>query len=239
MATAHERVLARVHKMLKLANDAGATEGERDNALRMAHATLAKYNLDLSDVESIGQRKTSAATEERVENVVTFYGRPWARHICKSVADLFYCYYLTTSAKKATDTRHYFIGKKSNATTASIMAEFLVNAIMKEGKKRQRQEGQGNAWFREFCWGAATRIRERVREIQQSTEKEVEKTQPGTALMLVDFAKSESQANIVFVQTKYPALGRAKAGKGYHQSGAYAAGRTYGSRVSLNRQIGS
>lgn len=49
-----ERILSRVRKMLRLANDAGATEGKRDNAMRMAHATLAKYNLDIAQAEESG-----------------------------------------------------------------------------------------------------------------------------------------------------------------------------------------
>ena len=43
------KILARVRKLLNLANNAAATEGERDNAMRMAHATLAKYNLSLAE----------------------------------------------------------------------------------------------------------------------------------------------------------------------------------------------
>jgi hypothetical protein len=43
-------ILEKVKKLLALANDKGATEGERDNALRMAHGMLAKHNLDMSDL---------------------------------------------------------------------------------------------------------------------------------------------------------------------------------------------
>jgi len=52
--------------MLRLANDAGASEGERHNAMRMAHATLAKHNLDLASVESApGNEKLRAAAHSR------------------------------------------------------------------------------------------------------------------------------------------------------------------------------
>lgn len=49
------RVLARVRKMMALANDdAAASDGERDNALRMAHATLLKHNLTMAAAEEAG-----------------------------------------------------------------------------------------------------------------------------------------------------------------------------------------
>jgi hypothetical protein len=55
-----EKVLARVKKMMTLATDAGASEGERENALRMAHATLAKYNLTMSEAEATGKKSEEA-----------------------------------------------------------------------------------------------------------------------------------------------------------------------------------
>src|SRR5215472_4319088 len=83
-----EQILARVRKMLALANDAGATEGERDNALRMAHATLAKYNLDLAAAEIAGGEDERAdSLEPRVEQAGKFGGWAWAQHIANSIAE--------------------------------------------------------------------------------------------------------------------------------------------------------
>ena len=45
-------ILDRVKKMLAIANDSAASEGECDNALRMAHNTLAKHNLDMADLNA-------------------------------------------------------------------------------------------------------------------------------------------------------------------------------------------
>ena len=60
------RALARVRKMLALANDAAATEGERENALRMAHATLAKYNLELAEAVERGDARVMLDAIARV-----------------------------------------------------------------------------------------------------------------------------------------------------------------------------
>jgi hypothetical protein len=47
-----DKILSRIQKMLALANDLAATEGERDNALRMAYNLMAKHNLDMVTVEA-------------------------------------------------------------------------------------------------------------------------------------------------------------------------------------------
>lgn len=52
-----DRILERVRKMLALANDEAATEGERDNALRMAHNLLMKHQLSMEDVENHAKDK--------------------------------------------------------------------------------------------------------------------------------------------------------------------------------------
>jgi len=233
-----EQILKKVQKLLKLANNAGAAEGERDNALRMAHKFLAKHNLDMSDIESANKddkRKTTG--EAREENVATFYGRPWARNVCSTVARLFFCYYLYTSHKKATGVRHYFIGRKSNTITAALMAEFIVKSIIREGNRQKRTEHQGNAWLRTFCWGAAGRIGERVDSLIKSQDESQKDAQPGTALVLASYYQTERKANEVMVAGLYPTLGKGRGGKGHQGGDAYSRGRSYGGSVSLNTQL--
>lgn len=230
----HQKILRRVQKMLNLANNDGATEGERDNALRMAHATLAKHNLDMADLDT-AQREATAG-EERVENTTQFYGRPWARNVCSSVASLFFCSYIYTSHKKATMVRHYFIGRRSNAMTAALIAEFVVKSIMKEGNRQKRTEMQGNPWLRTFCWGAATRIQERVRQIKEAAEKP-EAAEPGTALVLANVYQLERTANQQWLTKHYPKLRSGRGGKGHQGGDAYGRGQMYGSSVSLNAQL--
>lgn len=233
----HQRILSRVQKMLNLANCEGATEGERDNAMRMAHATLAKYNLDLADLDEVSELSSKAmnSAEPRMENIATFYGRPWARNVCISVANLFFCSYIYVSHKKATQVHHYFIGRKSNAVTAALISEFVVKSIMKEGNKQKRDMLMGNPWLREFCWGAAHRVQKRADSIRQDAEKP-QGDVPGTALVVV--YDNEQAANRQFLAVQYPKLKSGRGGKGISHGDAYGQGKAYGSKVSLNTQIG-
>ncbi len=84
-----DKIINRIKKMMALANDPGASDGERDNALRMAYATLAKYNLAMEDV----QGKPTGPQEARATRFVEAYGRPWALSLAQAVAKLFFCTY--------------------------------------------------------------------------------------------------------------------------------------------------
>jgi Protein of unknown function (DUF2786) len=161
MSTEQERILARVRKMLALANDAGATEHERDNAMRMAHSTLAKYNLDIALVEDAGGKVEG---EDRGVLRAVFYGRPWARQVANSVAELFFCSYICSTHKKAKMTQHCFVGRHSNAITAREMAAYLVGSIIKEARQFRTL---GNAACRSFCIGAAVSIGQRVEALKR------------------------------------------------------------------------
>lgn len=191
------RILARVRKMLTLASNAGATEAERDTAMRMAHATLAKYNLDLADVPSAEQEKL----DPRVIVKRQFYGRPWARKVAGAVADLLFCIYIHTPASKATETLHWFIGKESNATTASELANYLVASIWKEGHARARARGLGNEYARNFATGAALTIQIRCKELRESDEHYDHAPKPGTALVLASLYDREKNANEAVFKT--------------------------------------
>lgn len=228
-----DRILERVRKMLTLANDAGATEGERDNALRMAHATLAKYNLDLAALEAQGKK----SSEERVIERTKYFGRPWARIVSSAVAELFFCEYLYGEATRANDTLHVFVGKKSNAATAIELARWLVATIAKEGKRRQREAAAGNVFYRSFATGAAYKVLQRAREIRLAAERPHDSS-PGTAIVLASVYRTESDANKALIAEQMRVRSAVSKGSNRYDREALGAGAEYGSTLSLNRQLG-
>lgn len=222
-------IISRVKKMLALAADAGATEGERDNAIRMAHATLAKYNLDMAEVEA----STGTIEEERVKETFQFYGRPWARMVSHAVADLFFCKYLYMANSDAKKIGHIFIGRKSNVVTAQELAKWLVESIAREGARSARANYGGNTWKRSFCLGAGHRIWERVREIQDATKNQ--QATPGKGIVLASLYQREAAANQALIPAK---LGKGRSGSRIGFAGAAEQGRAYGSTVQLTTQLG-
>lgn len=230
------RLISRIRKMLALANDAGATEGERDTALRMAHALLAKHNLDLATITATDATPTSAAIEPRTDTAVQFGGWPWARYVASSIAELFFCTYVCSAGRTRRTWNHYFIGRASNATTASLVAEFVVTSIYREAARRKRAEDEGNAFLRSFAWGAAFAIRQRVDALKRQPEPIPDAT-PGTALVLANLYDTEARANAQYVAKRWPVLKTARQGKSLGHRDALEQGRSYGASVSLNAQV--
>lgn len=241
MSNDETKIISKIRKLLALANNAAATDGERDNAMRQAHAMLAKYNLDVATVEAATGKAT--AGEERVEQESEFYGRPWARRVCGAIAELFFCRYLYVPSGDAKMTVHSFIGRKSNATTAAEMSKYVVESILKEGRRRTRELGQGNAWRRSFCLGAAAAIQVRAAKMLDESTKpeapqpEVKTKVPGTALVLASVYQQEQEANKAMVEKQYPDLKAGRGGKGLSSTDAAVEGARYGKTVSLSRQI--
>jgi hypothetical protein len=237
--TAQLRILARVRKLMALANDAGATEGERDNAIRMAHATLAKYNLTLGDTES--------EEEKRVLYTRDFLGKPWCINIAAAIARLYFCeYYYQTiggNAGPAQKARHCFIGKLSNVTTAHEMAEFIVTAVNKEAQRYQRSIGGRYQEYRAFAQGAAFRIAARCNGIKKDAETvgliaDESDGSTGTALVVHGLYVREQNANKALMESMKISLGKGRSQSiDYSQREARSAGARFGNSVQLQRTI--
>ena len=224
-----QAMLEKVRKLLNLANDKGATDGERENAMRMAHKLLAKHNLTMAQVEATGQK-----TEKRILGCMTFYGRPWAQVCAQSIARLFFCEYVVGTAKRAADTRHFFIGKESNAITAAEMARYIVDSIRREARRHMRDSGGGNIHARSFAMGAAAMIAKRVDDMlrESSTQRG-----DGKSLVLASVYDQEQRENQRF-QAEHMKMKKGHArGKDEIEADAHAAGREYGRNVSLHRQV--
>lgn len=220
-----DKIINRVKKLMALAADPAASDGERDNALRMAHATILKYNLDMNDV----QGRPTGPQESRMRASSEFYGRPWALSLCNSIADLFFCNYMYRRSAKKNHVFHEFVGKESNAQSAMEVAEVLVASIFREGSRRMRQEGENVTWRRSFCTGAAMKIMDRVRSLKSESVKGT-----GTALMVVGLYDSERQANALFLRQSgvVTRVAASRAKRDVH-AGAYGAGKDFAANLPL------
>lgn len=227
-----DRVLARVKKMMALANDAAASEGERDNALRMAHATLAKYNLTMAQADAAGTKPEEMRTQGGVE----LREHPWMRTVAAAVGKLFFCHFFYTNYGKNRYS-YTFIGKESNVYTAQEMLKYIIKSIDTEGKrwaKEQTGNASGSDW-RSFCKGAAHKVYRRCVELQEAATQAP--SVPGTALVLASVYESERLANLAYLAKTGVKLRTAANRERAALGSAYAAGREYGSKIGLNNQI--
>ena len=228
-----ERIIDRIRKMLALANDLAATEGERDNALRMAYATMAKYNIDMAKVEASGNG------EPRIDFESKGWSWAWTHGVRTIVGDLFMCKYYWRNSPgsgkiNGTQCMHNFIGRESNAMTAAVMSDYVVDSILKEGRKIYKQNTAPGT--RSFAIGAMHRLHERVREIKRSQAVQSEAESAGTALVLASLYKTEQDAN----QTVLDELETRKskgASTNNIDGSAYVKGREYGGKINLSAQV--
>lgn len=225
-----EKIINRVKKMLTLANDLAATEGERDNALRMAYATMSKYNIDMATVQAFGQ------VEPRVNFDSVCFSMLWSKHIHQIVGELFFCKYFFGQKVNGTQCKHHFVGKESNAMTAAVIADFVVKSILKEARSMYKYNLAPES--RSFALGAMHKLNERVKEIKAAEAKQAEQAATGTALVLANLYITEQSANEEFMAGYR--LKRSKGrGKQAGDAEAYAAGQEFGAKINLSAQVGN
>lgn len=169
-----EKILDKVKKLLALANNAAATDGERDNALRMAHGMLAKYNLSMEDAQE------HEAMEGREQQYIETFHMTWAKQVCNSIAKLFFCSYYAGEKLNATKGKHYFVGKQSNAITAILISTYVINSILKECRNNWKHNLAPES--RSFCIGASYKLAERVTNMIK--EVSFEGSTEGTSVIL-------------------------------------------------------
>ncbi len=225
-----EKILSRIRKMLTLANDEAASEGERDNAMRMAHNLLVKYQLDMSDVDAHVREK-----EDPRGHFTDFgYCAVWARRLRNHVAGLFMVKYYYQSINAMKD-RNNFIGRESNATTAMLISEFLIGSILRESRLRYPRAA---AHQRSFCVGAEYKLFDRIAAMLRAKQQEIKEA--GYGLVLVEQAKVEATANEEFVKSMGTQITTTKArSEAEINHGAFRAGHEFGGTLSLNAQVGA
>ena len=263
MTDKQEKILRRVRKMMRLAQDAGASEGERNNAMRMVHATLAKYNIDIKNVEATAAG-ASTSEEPREFQRTSFLGKPWCFDIAGAIARMYFCeWYYQHSAEQrnagpSQKADYTFIGRHSNAVTAMEMARFVVEAVNREAFRYQRSVDGKYGEYRAFAQAAAHRIWMRCYKIQQDAQtkgvedvvvKDEAATKEdetlalsgtigaGTALVIADLYKTEEEANNQLILRSGITISPGRASTYASGSDARRAGAEFGNKVSLHRQI--
>ncbi len=216
-----EKILDRVRKLLALANDERATEGERDNALRMAHATLAKHQLDMLDVDKHVRDKD----DPRGTYLMDGWGIPWCRSIRNTVAKLFNCRYYSQKIN-TTKYRHFYVGRESNATTAMMMADWIVLALLREADKRYGHRLTPGG--RSFGEGASHKLYKRVEAMLEEKGQEYQAT--GYAVALLD----EDALNDALLPAD---LRTGKQRKANYDVSAFYDGHAHADGISLNTQL--
>jgi hypothetical protein len=208
-------IIARIQKLLILANDAGATEAEAQLAMEKAQAIMSEHNLTMATISAQGGKGTEARAKEGLDGQAMF---DYQRDLMFVIAETNYCYVsvlykYTRRGNKGAGYR--IIGTESNVASCKIMFEYLMQTINRlvmieiGNDHRQRMSRYAISW----CSGCSSRLRERIAdrhnkylaEQKKKADEEKRKAQhPASAthgalvVVMEDYAQKEADLNADF-----------------------------------------
>jgi hypothetical protein len=210
----NETIVQRIHKLMALTTERGASEAEAALAAEHVQRLLAEHNLTMSVVEARGG---STGTEGK--RVKEGYGKRqvyrWQRDLMQRIAELNFCRVslkFTHKWNKASVFDGYeLIGRQANVITTQVMFEYLTQTI-----ERLARDDVGNDptqyftrrahSFKEGCSDRlSTRLRNKREELvaeqeRKAREQEVQARHPGAAsgsaiMLLTDVIQQEKDLN--------------------------------------------
>lgn len=228
MDNGNDKIVDKITKLLAVANCGGASENERETAMRQAYSMMAKHNMS---IESINQEKNPREIQFQEG-----HGMAWARVIASAVAKLFFCSYVRGSSRKVNQCVHMFVGKRSNAIVAKDLATFLINSTFREGSRRMKAEGGAKpyAWRMDFGKGVSVSITVRCADLR--AQKEAEFGTPsatGTGIVLANYYALENEANKKFMEDAMNVKYNKNRSREVNNHNAFNSGREFGNSLPL------
>lgn len=191
----------RIRALLRLANDAGATEAEASLAMERAHDLLLKHNLDMATVENSGT--DSDDVSKVVDEEFSYrYSDKWRPSLANVVAKHNYCRVVNVGHNTLR-----FIGRPHNVTAAMDMSRWLMGQVadltherwgIESGIFHQTGEAKMKDWKDGFAFGIITRLGERLREQKAHEEGQYDNVRA----LSVDLASQNNN----FMRLAYPNL---------------------------------
>jgi hypothetical protein len=237
---ANAAVIAKVRKLLALADDAGATEGEATNAAAAAQRLIELHRLDVATLEA-GEGDAPPLPEETIVNEPLIEGgAPTAKRIVSWRGQL------TGGIAKSNGCRHYWhvesgkgvhlriVGPASRLASVRYLYAYLSHEIDRLGTEAARGNGRayGNAWR----LGCAQRVSERLRESVKAARVEARtraKADSGAALARLDNALARIESDEQRVLEALRKLRLVNSPTKVGSASGYEAGKAAGNRIQL------
>ena len=228
-----EKIIEKVRKLLARADEArNDNPHEREIAMRQAHAMLAMHGLEMAQVGDVDAQTNYLGALVKGTFAMRTRG-VWEAGIYDQVAKLNGCKSVREPARNGNPSKVYIFGRKVRAEVIRQMTISVVDSIIREARKTD------NAVV-SFGIGAWSGVAEQVRGILASMGKgqiDGQQLSGSMALMVIDQHKQSLIESARIMHDAFPRLGKGGSSRA-RDSGAYAAGRDYGSRIGLNGQIG-
>jgi hypothetical protein len=202
-------VIELIRKCFSLSKSPNEEEAAR--ALEKAHELLAKYNLEMLDIEKSGCMAKPVVCDIRIP----VGSRDWKKILVHGLAKHNFCYALTSGSDMI------IIGRPQNIVCVMEIAGWIILQLEDRAQIATMMHDTNKMAFRNaFLVGAVRRINDRLAEMRKREEV------MSTALTILDTEAKE------FAYKKFN-VGRGRAMGQANNSEGYSAGREFGGKVSL------
>jgi hypothetical protein len=203
--------IEKVQKLLALARDAGASQGEAQNAMDLATRILEQHNLDIAAVEAKAGRGHSGKRDDRTQTGGLY---KWQRQVWKSTASLNMCVYFSLRGlARGSKYEQRIVGRPENVLMTNLMASYLQDAIERNAAAWAKDQGFSSRFVREaviYREGMADTICYRLNQLRRDRLREAEEKEaaaraaqpagePGTSVVLASVIQSEADLNLDYL----------------------------------------
>jgi len=221
-------IINKINALLaKASEENNPSEAERDQAMKMAQALLAKHNLSPDDLIETDLEIGETRVEIRTG--------PWSRQMWSAVAKLYFSKCLFTRGKHQ---RCWVYGEEINAKVAVQIGMWVQEALWKEGLRVRAINGGHNAHLTSFLNMAALKLSERVDQMIREAISTgiVDPDTGGTALVPMSaYEEAWAAAEEAFP----PDVKTRKTKMQVRSAAGAAAGEEFASKLNLGRQVGA
>jgi len=161
-----DEVKIKIQKLLRLASDNGASQGEVESAIEKAQALIAKYAIEENEIHNAENASV------KVRDIVLNITRPdvWYRKlICQIISDNFKCYtyYMKPYKKYSYPASLHLVGTEQDVDICTQVIEFVLRESMKHCRKFMKENGYStnayvNSWMTGFLSGLRKRLQDQI-----------------------------------------------------------------------------
>lgn len=236
------RMLEKLKKLIKKQESAQAigSIAEAETFATKIQELLAKYNLDMADVDMTDDEREDNMTEEYMRSMLPVIGGESALDILHAIAKFNWCHVYSIGGKS--HDKMVIIGTKANVEVCKYIYEIVSRVFVDKCKEcfkkyvkeeeylfEDRDKPVGyDTYARVFIKGAAKGLRDKLRAEQ---EKFVTKNENAFAVMTT---------NSVMLKEHAKTLGKMQPTRKSNLSnvsGAFYSGKKVGSNVSINKGV--
>ncbi len=229
-----QEVTEKLRKLLRLATDKAATQGEAEAAMQKAQELALRYKIELSGLDA-SERPADEYTEDRQGRSKTFQSK-YVEWIVRK--------HFSVSMVYGHAGEVFIIGKRTDLDFAKWVMEFLEGEFPRLWKSYQRETQCTQGARTNYFYGVYQGLDAKLTENKERVEGEaiIEGEMNGNKRIAANYqlaVVNDKRAMAEAVMKFHPNVRNSRASSvNVRHSGAIAAGRTAGGNINIHRPLG-